>query len=952
LVWTPAGARAQGEGPRLVARIPTQAPRDQQTGTDGIAILNSSTRRFYEILDTNRTVGGSRLQSFDLDTFKPLRTIPLPVSLFPVDTGFAGIPYAVDEKGGRLFFPYYNKALSDLALGSASGVAGVLIVNEKTGGVTNQQMPSHVWASGVASPRGASWSQPEGRLYIIGRTVLPKLGGSDFESNFVQEGGISSLPSNIVVRWNPEKNAAQAAADPLGYAEAIRPVRACRRGLPNELVFGRFQAVVQSSAFEPSVWVACSTATLGFQMVRLDRNQLADPQGTEEVYPGPERIRSTLADPVSDRFFARYVSGGEVWWVFDGRKRAWVGRIGGNTATVTEMSAGLDTGTGRLYLYYPGAGLLRSDARRQEVPQADRFAQVARNGPAVPLLIDAMTRHVFVRGAADRYDVWLDDPVIEEPPPDNPDSRTTDVDEGEGATGVGFAAVARSYGSRLLLIGGAFGITPTDQFGSGRGLLLATGTSCGAREREVDIGLVEDTNLGSSQASARSHALKTDDATKQDLGSPSRCDLNPNGALRPPVLGNYYPGLGALPDPQPQPGRQSTFAGFVDREARRSVDPDTVLISADCSGDQGARLRAPRQPLASDIGAPQPLAQALAGVPLHDLKAQVDCEQSKERASASAGGPVVEIQQSSPSEFPAVKIAHATSQTNEFRDNRRGVVSLSYAIARGISIGDTPSGPLVSIDAVESWAEAAANGRKRVASRQDTSSARYIRRIAGVTVRNADGDTVFTCGDCTRDALTAQMNINQALAGRAEVRLPMPDARLISGTPGGYQAAVQKDALQIRADQALNNDSSFQVPGLEIVSINDDPSLRARQVVQLAGVAAATSYGIFQTGGGFGFAALDGQEQGPLPPGLDVVSTPESGTKVFESSTSGPPPVLGAGSSGGLPARLVRSVVHGAMLYIRNPREALLAATVWLALLAPLFAFARRRELVRSLTSQ
>lgn len=68
----------------------------------------------------------------------------------------------------------------------------------------------------------------------------------------------------------------------------------------------------------------------------------------------------------------------------------------------------------------------------------------------------------------------------------------------------------------------------------------------------------------------------------------------------------------------------------------------------------------------------------------------------------------------------------------------------------------------------------------------------------------------------------------------------------------------------------------------------------------------------------------------------------------------GDPPSLGPdrGTLSDLAREVVQQAARAASLIVRNPLEGLLAAAVWLAFAAPLYAFARRRLLVRSLTSR
>ncbi|HVL32395.1 MAG TPA: hypothetical protein VM600_02315, partial [Actinomycetota bacterium] len=66
--------------------------------------------------------------------------------------------------------------------------------------------------------------------------------------------------------------------------------------------------------------------------------------------------------------------------------------------------------------------------------------------------------------------------------------------------------------------------------------------------------------------------------------------------------------------------------------------------------------------------------------------------------------------------------------------------------------------------------------------------------------------------------------INRVLGSRGRVSAPNPDTELRQGSPGGYLASIQKDRLHQIGARSVQNDDSTQVPAMEMVFFNDDPT--------------------------------------------------------------------------------------------------------------------------------
>jgi hypothetical protein len=201
---------------------------------------------------------------------------------------------------------------------------------------------------------------------------------------------------------------------------------------------------------------------------------------------------------------------------------------------------------------------------------------------------------------------------------------------------------------------------------------------------------------------------------------------------------------------------------------------------------------------------------------------------------------------------------------------------------------------------------------------------------------------------------TLVVQLNRALSGRARVTLRTPDPTLGRGTPHGYLAAVQRDRKELFADQIITGDLSVAVPALEIMFFQGEGAGRTgRQVVQLAGVQASTSYGIACTYGRkadgtcaasgdptVDFGGLDGDGGGAGDGGATFIGGEEAAGGPLGS-------VLAGAGREGILTRLLRAVpralAEALRLLFNNPRELGLLAALWALLYAPCYLGDRRR---------
>lgn len=215
--------------------------------------------------------------------------------------------------------------------------------------------------------------------------------------------------------------------------------------------------------------------------------------------------------------------------------------------------------------------------------------------------------------------------------------------------------------------------------------------------------------------------------------------------------------------------------------------------------------------------------------------------------------------------------------------------------------------------------------------RAKTAAAEFLRRWCRVQV---DGQPpIQDCVDPTSpDNLALIDQVNQAL-GRA--RVTVPDAEL-QATPGGYQAVVTKHPGVRAADEAVNDDDSHTVSGLQVVVYNDGPEGRNRIVLQLAGVHAESRFGIQP------IPDLSSSILNRLPHVFDVPTPP-----IVTAPTETPPAsivkrIIRA------PGRAIRGTVRW---LVNNPREFALLFLLLTILATPVYLTIRRRLFEKAVTS-
>lgn len=276
----------------------------------------------------------------------------------------------------------------------------------------------------------------------------------------------------------------------------------------------------------------------------------------------------------------------------------------------------------------------------------------------------------------------------------------------------------------------------------------------------------------------------------------------------------------------------------------------------------------------------------------------------------------------------AVTAAALFAEGSVVRDAEEGTVAHATAAVRELDLfGRVRIG------------EVRAEARTRAYGRPGTAGASYVRSVADAWVdEDGDGEPELTCDVC--DPAEVAESANRALTGIARISMPAPDpASHPEGSPGGYQAVVKRDTFDHYSARSMNDDAALEVPGIEIVIFSDGRAGRSRHVVQLAGVLAASRYGIF-------LLPQDTEPPPvvtvpPLPPPPPPPPPPPA------APVPAPPPL----DAGGEPREIVISERHevreGWRIALFDPREGALLGALWLFFLTPAALVARRRRLER-----
>lgn len=775
-------------------RFPVVKGADVPPGSTPTGMLIwSQGRRAYQLARSpGNELAPDQLVAIDLSSFREVARVD--TSTLPTTTvgGFAfmegPIPsyFTLDPKGrGRIFAFYQPKDRSSCGL---SFCIGGIYALDATSLAPLGEFPLSPLL-GVAPGRGAL-SYAAGKLYA----VVSQVGN---------EGLANDLRDRSNVAWLTQIDAETGAMDWAVRLEACNSDPALKLDATGQYAVTRAQSGRDGSA----VYVGCHGSGRATRVVRVPLDPSGNP-GAQQAFPGPRYVEEIRADAESGRMLLKSSDGDNTaWWVFDGLESAFVGVIGVGPYNATQTTGIVDPATGRFYMLAPkvaktaakpasDGGLLVADIRRTPLPQGQPSVELAplastTSGPLAVESAQADTpRRIFVyrnrQGSAPPYWSVITDrrPISLNPPADDPDQRTVDVEERDGVTSASYVGTARGYGVRTLLIGGAEAVARDPSADTSvlfqNFLFKEPEGPCGPRDRELVLGSAGPGKQTDQGADAQAQAAILDPVLTEDGARPaSRC------------AGRDVPSAPELPT-------RFTSSGCVAPDA----DPARRSGSANHATLPG-------------------------------FSSSVRCGESSTgsgRAIAVTGlGPVT--------------VGSASSAFELKRDPKRGLVARVTSEVRGIDIGG-----VVQIDSVSAVVESWANGRRQSAStakdancdRTRSAGTCVERSVIGVTAGSFRCGTGKPCGD--EAALVA--GLQKALGNAWQVRIRTPDAGLARGSAGGYLAAIQKPAAELFSDGILNNDSLPTLPTLELIHFADGQKGRGRQIYQFAGAELATTYGI------------------------------------------------------------------------------------------------------------
>lgn len=891
---------------RLGVKNLKAASNDFAPYSSGTLLIDSGLDRGYQLFVYEDETQGmtSAIVEIDLSTLKPTGLLKIPDrGLALPGPGSVGFEFlsALDTKAHKLYLVSSRGG----GLGGAANRPEILAVNLRTLEYTMNELPLPLESgAGLAAVFGMSYDTISDNLILL---VPPLEGSPAFTANPV-----------AIVGW--PSSAFDGGLLPVG-PEMLGPrlLRNCRRDPVNSVGLNTDKGSPimitrqpdPEANLEMKTWVLipCLTTPVSFSssLIRLNHSTLFDRNATDErVIPAPPGITNWAMDQRRGRFLLVNESEGADGWVYEASSNAYIGVIQlAGTPAGKSTGFGVDEGSGRLYAFNGANGMMIAEMGQDPLPQADTFRlRPAASGWQIP--IDARRNRIFLLALArpDRYEVY------EVPPPTNletkndPDELTKQVNEEPGKTSAEYGGSATAYGVRSLLAGGVAGAVPS--FGNdnlGR-LVKEMNSRCGLKDREVVLASIPQTELQNSAREAKAAGVQLDNASIQDLGRPSRCDVYNEVGLGFFMLGveevvnSLQFGSGfeqmdqLLPEPYPSQPEKS-WADFFDEELSDDThweyEPATCSKPAAVAGNNSERLAGP-----TSVSCQTP-----------DRVSAV----SEARGKREMLGDLL------------IEVGRTYTETSVTLDPRLGLVSKATAVVEGIKIGP------ITIGYVKNEARSFAKGRKGTAGTDE-----YRPIFAGVRGPNITGCEVR----CDADAIIPALN--SALSGRVEFRTLKPEPSLKAGSRGGYQAGVIKSEKQRSSDNALVGDKSSEVPAIEVIIYNDNPRLgRVRQVIQLAGVHVDSQYGI---------QVFD--EGTPCPEctgGFELFDefTDDFGTDEVLAETPEEPTILEKLIE--KVRKVIGGVAEGIQLLLASPGEAALAATVWVLLLGPYFVWRRRRLL-------
>jgi hypothetical protein len=770
------------------------------------------------------------------------------------------------------------------------------------------------------APVGMRYDEATDRFLLVG-----EFSGSR------ETGGAPRNTGNYLVGPGPAVVALEAGS---GSVVWVTPLQQCHSVM---VAFGA-GALLAQSMYRPALYAFCSSGEAARQpaagqngLVRLDITGHEKAVGVvnfpSEFFPVSGTYTGTSGstgitgfDPKSERFYAQSLAARTPGtWVFDGLRDSWVGFIAAPNAT--NKFLGLDAETGKHYMGGSGGDVSYinvTDGRATPVPQGTLFEDIP---IAEQILTDPTSDRLFAPMAVEGGGRWgvmvLRDktPPIVPLSPTNYDALTEDLPDSKAV--VQYSAAASGFGAGYTVVGGweslysryTHPINPNEDNPAGPNPAeLAYG------DRGVTYSAVPAVDIRPSGASATAAAGATDQATDSDRRDrDSQAPESPEDAPKPP--------LSTLA------GGQTCLNGGGPRIENKqgSGDPERVVVVCD-----------------------------LAKLTAEGFASYAD--------DVNGGGQ---------------SLGASSFSTRTFYDAKRGVVTETTAVARGLSLGAPGAKGGVSIDRVTAVATTVANGRP------GTTKATWTRTVEGAVISDNAGEeqrprsctTTVVAGAKARsegDCAQLQQAINDATT-RIQVRFPAP---VLTATPRGAFARIEERETDYLNGLTLNNDQSRAVPAMEATIYNDGPE-KGRLIAQYAAIDANS---IFTRSGMPTFQDIDDPITDPQDPG-PTGSGDEGGADGASGGTPGSPgrwvagdpgtagsagdlglggadgvldPSVAAGSDGlaGTSGGVAGQPVLGWMMGARGPRDAALAAGIWLLFAGALTSAWRRRRLIETAGEQ
>lgn len=711
-----------------------------------------------------------------------------------------------------------------------------------------------------------------------------------------------------------------------------------------------------------------------------------------------------FADPVTGRalLLTSGRANGNAFWVFDPASERFVGAVTGGISDepLDSNAFGFDPGRGRGYLLTAG-GVLVAPVRRLPLPtgelvpvvtnpaREERFVptysgglkndkigvvtDVAACGGCTRLFVPVSEAELCPEGQMNgdsnkaqggRCPAWvvLEDHIANRPvpEPEDPDRATVDIDEAPGKTDRVVSGRGLVSGAQVIVTGGAprtvdqsvppcgpvpvFVAAPVqnalDQALApvNGGCLASLALASGHRQlalswADIDVGA----GTGVSADASGVAVADQDAATDRELKRAGECHASTfesSTGIDPEETTEAINEQLSIVDAEACDGVQTVFRAATGDDLRRGTEGGT-------DEEPGTGFPVPAAHCFDAGNAPseddQP--ETREGLRGQAFASSVACDAAQSAAEAKVSGALVGLPD--PAD-PVIAISGTASDaTSEL--TAEGQVTTAVASAYGVRIG-----PL-TIGEVRSVAVSRAQGRP------DTAAADLTRLWCGVSFEGESAED--GCIDATSDDARRLIDATNQALGRVRISVP---AALEEATPGGFQAVVTKDPDQRGADQAVNDDDSHTVSGMQVTVFNDGAQGRNRYIVQLAGVHTEARYGIVLLPQ-FTNPTFEAPDFSPRGAALTNTQPGTPGTPgrvvIVEELVGG----SGAGDALGRPEapespfrQVVESPVQAARMGLRwlwnNPGEAVLLSLLWSVLATPVYLGSRRRAFERVLS--